>query len=128
MSEHERIAVMFHEALSSATSDYSAGLAAEQAQFAAHRVEDELIRMQADIERLLLITEGLWKVLKEEHGYDDDELVRRVLEVDLKDGKIDGKVASQKPGDCPHCDRPLSQDRRYCLYCGEPTPIELFSR
>lgn len=119
---------MFHEALSSATSTYSAGIAAEQAHYAANRVEDRLVCMQADIERLLLITEGLWSILKTEHGYEDEVLVRRVLEVDLKDGKIDGKVAAQKPGDCPHCNRPLSQDRRYCLYCGEPTPVELFSR
>ena len=119
---------MFHEARSSATSDYTAGFATEHAHHAANRVEEQLVCMQADIERLLLITEGLWNLLKAEHGYDDEELVRRVLEVDLKDGRIDGKVAAQKPGDCPHCDRPLSRDRRYCLYCGEPTPVELFSR
>ena len=119
---------MFHQALSSATNDYAAEVVAEHAHYAATRAEDQLVCMQTDIERLLLITEGLWNIVKEEHGYDDEDLVRRVLQVDMKDGKIDGKVAAQKPGDCPHCDRPLSQDRRFCLYCGEPTPVELFSR
>lgn len=87
---------MFHEALSSSPSDYSAGIAAEQAHYAASRVEDELVCVRADIERLLLITEGLWNILRDEHGYDDELLVRRVLEVDLKDGKIDGKLAAQR--------------------------------
>ena len=120
--------MIFHQALSSATSNYTAGLSADQAQRTVDRTEQQLVRVQADIERLLLITEGLWNILKAEHGYDDEELLRRVLEVDLKDGTIDGKVAAQTPGDCPDCARPLSRDRRYCLYCGEPTPVELFSR
>ena len=119
---------MFHDTLSSTTNDYTAGLAAEHGHHTASRIEERLARAQTDIERLLLITEGLWNILKAEHGYDDEELVRRVLEVDLKDGKIDGKVATKMPGDCPHCNRPLSRDRRYCLFCGEPTPVELFSR
>lgn len=119
---------MFHEALSATAPSYSAGVAAEQAHAAANRVAEQIVHMQADIERLLMITEGLWTILKDEHGYEDEDLVRRVLEVDLKDGKIDGKVAARKPGDCPHCNRPLSQDRRFCLYCGEPTPVNLFAR
>ena len=119
---------MFHEALFAATSNHTAGFAAKRANHTANRVEEQLDCVQADIERLLLITEGLWNILKAEHGYDDQELLRRVLEVDFKDGTIDGKVAAQRPGDCPGCARPLSRGRRYCLYCGKPTPIELFSR
>ena len=118
---------MFYEALTSAQRDGMAPFAAER-ENGASRVEVQLVRAQADIERLLLITEGLWNILKAEHGYEDEELLRQVLEVDLKDGKIDGRVAVQRLGDCPGCDRPLSRNRRYCLYCGEPVPIDLFSR
>lgn len=113
---------MFHNALSGDT------------EFDAHPTtcasptDERLVRAEADIERLLLLTEALWNVIKEEHGLEDDELVRRVLEVDLRDGRIDGRVGAKPPEDCPHCNRPVSSDRRYCLYCGEPVPVKLFAR
>ncbi|MBP89049.1 MAG: hypothetical protein CMJ64_20430 [Planctomycetaceae bacterium] len=119
---------MFHEALSSAGNDLSATLAAEDAHYAVNRMEDQSLRMEADIERLLLLSEALWNILKEQHGYKDDELVRRVLEVDSRDGRIDGRVAHRPPEDCPHCDRPVPNGRRYCLYCGQPVPVNLFAR
>lgn len=119
---------MFHTALSSASGDLSADFTASDAHYAANRAEDGLVRANADIERLMLITEALWNILKEQHGYADDELVRRVLEVDMRDGRIDGRVASRPPEDCPHCSRPVPSDRRYCLYCGEPVPVKLFAR
>lgn len=119
---------MFHEALSSVSGDLSAKLAAEDAHFAANRVEDEFVRFESDIERLLLVSEALWSILKEQHGYEDEELARRVLQIDMKDGRIDGRVASKPPEDCPHCNRPITADRRYCLYCGEPVPVKLFAR
>lgn len=81
-----------------------------------------------DIERLLLITEALWHIVKEKLSCEDDELVRRVLEIDARDGSVDGKVAPKPPPNCPNCDRPLMKHRRYCLYCGQPAPVDLFSR
>lgn len=117
---------MFHESLSSA--DLDARLAAEDAQYAVNRVEDQFGRVGVDIERLLLLTEALWSLLKEEHGYEDEELVRRVLEIDSRDGRIDGRLAAKPPEDCPHCNRPVPSERRYCLYCGEPVPVQLFAR
>ena len=119
---------MFHEALSSAGCDLSARLVAEDAHQAVNRVEDQFSRVDADIERLLLLTEALWSLLKEQHGYTDEELIRRVLEIDSRDGRIDGRLAAKPPENCPHCDRPIPGERRYCLYCGEPVPVRLFAR
>lgn len=119
---------MFHGTLSSAGSDLNASLVAEDAHQAGNRFEDQFGRVGADIERLLLVTEALWSLLKEQHGYDEEELVRRVLEIDSRDGRIDGRLAAKPPEDCPHCNRPVPCDRRYCLYCGEPVPVKLFAR
>jgi hypothetical protein len=79
------------------------------------RTQNEFI--QCDVEKLFMITEALWTILKEKHGCTDAELVRRVQEIDLRDGKLDDKVAKVKP-DCPKCGRKLMGKRPLCLYCG----------
>lgn len=84
--------------------------------------------LQFDLERLFMITEALWTLLKEEHGYTDDELMRRVENIDLRDGKLDGKVAKQANPLCPQCGRVLIGKRPMCLYCGTPVARAPFER
>ena len=92
------------------------------------RTQNEFI--QCDVEKLFMLTEALWTILKEKHGCTDAELVQRVQEIDLRDGKLDGKVAKVNP-DCPKCGRKLMGKRPVCLYCGaEVARVDLppFSR
>jgi hypothetical protein len=92
------------------------------------RTQNEFI--QCDVEKLFMLTEALWTILKEKHGCTDAELVQRVQEIDMRDGKLDGKVAKVKP-DCPKCSRKLMGKRPVCLYCGaEVARVDLqpFSR
>jgi hypothetical protein len=92
------------------------------------RAQNEII--QCDVEKLFMLTEALWTILKEKHGCTDAELVQRVQEIDLRDGKLDGKVAKVNP-DCPKCGRKLMGKRPVCLYCGaEVARVDLqpFSR
>ncbi|MFH2136874.1 MAG: hypothetical protein ABII88_00010 [Candidatus Omnitrophota bacterium] len=92
------------------------------------RTEIEIKETKLDIERLLLITEALWNILKEEHGYADEDLVKRVNEIDSRDGKLDGKVKPQGPLPCPNCGHNLMKKRPVCIYCGECINIDLFER
>jgi hypothetical protein len=92
------------------------------------RTQNEFI--QCDVEKLFMLTEALWTILKEKHGCTDAELVQRVQEIDLRDGKLDGKVAKVNP-DCPKCGRKLMGKRPVYLYCGaEVARVDLqpFSR
>ena len=93
----------------------------------AARQETEVLR--EDMERLLMIVEALWKILKEQHGYGDEELLKRVYEIDFSDGRLDGRVGTRaEPQNCPHCNRVLSRRRPTCVYCGKPVPMDLFGR
>ena len=92
------------------------------------RTQNEFI--QCDVEKLFMLTEALWTILKEKHGCTDAELVQRVQEIDLRDGKLDGRVTKVNP-DCPKCGRKLMGKRPVCLYCGaEVARVDLqpFSR
>ncbi len=84
---------------------------------ASARMDVDLLK--SDVERLLMITEALWLILKEQHGYDDNELVKRIVAIDMRDGKLDGRVAPEPPQKCPKCDRTLFKNRMRCVYCGE---------
>ncbi|HPG01203.1 MAG TPA: hypothetical protein PLE77_14185 [Kiritimatiellia bacterium] len=90
------------------------------------RTEVELMRY--DIERLLMITEALWQILKEQHGYDDSELTNRITEIDRRDGRLDGRVAPQPPSSCPRCGRTLERKRPFCLFCGQMIAHDPFER
>jgi|GEM_PF-1808110 hypothetical protein len=90
-------------------------------------IDSRLREVDFQIERLLMVSEALWDILKEDHGYDDTELMRRVASIDMKDGKLDGRVHNEAPQNCPKCDRVMGRHRSNCIYCGSVitrTPFE----
>jgi hypothetical protein len=96
---------MLSGGLSSAT-EIAAEAAARQA-----RKDVELLKH--DVDRLLLISEALWMLLKREHGYSDDVLTDLI-------SKIDGRGVKVPSRQCPYCSRPNSGNRPLCIYCGKP--------
>lgn len=117
---------MFH--YYGAMSDPVASQTASQASREASRAVTQVEQLGFDVERLMMITEALWSILKEQHGYADEELQRRVAEIDMRDGKLDGRVAPTAPVRCEQCDKPLLRKRPRCIYCGHNSPPALFNR
>lgn len=102
--------------------------AAREAETSAREAKTELEYLKLDVERLLMITEALWNMVKEKHGYEDDELMRKINEIDLRDEKLDGRVAPSPPRPCPKCNQPLAKRRISCIYCGTATTRDPFER
>lgn len=74
--------------------------------------------VEARLEYLTLISQALWELLKKETKLKEKDLIEKIVEVDLKDGKIDGKIT--KPVvKCKKCGSPISIRLRKCLYCGQ---------
>ena len=94
----------------------------------ARKAASTVALMQHHVERLLMITEALWDILKEQHGYTDEDLVKRVQQIDMRDGKLDGKVAAAGVKTCPSCKRPISGRHAACIYCGRTLGDDLFAR
>jgi hypothetical protein len=103
--------------------------AGEMASRAAAKVRTQNESIQCDVEKLFMITQALWTLLQDQHGYSDEDLIQRVQEIDLQDGKLDGKVAKSKiRPDCPECGRKLMGNRPVCLYCGAEVALDPFER
>jgi hypothetical protein len=100
---------------------------ASDAQASAREAKTEAELLRHDVDRLLLITEALWTFLKKEHGYTDEQLADAVKEIDLRDGRLDGKAAKAPPQPCPKCGRVNSGKQSLCIYCGAALPMTLFA-
>lgn len=84
-------------------------------------------RLSARVDRLTLINMALWSLMKERTGLTEEDLAKRIQEIDLADGQLDGKIRTQIKN-CPHCQRTLSQKHNRCLFCGyEPEEKDAFS-
>ncbi|MFH1499477.1 MAG: hypothetical protein ABII82_16830 [Verrucomicrobiota bacterium] len=78
-----------------------------------------LSEIEFKLERLSLITHALWDLLKDRHGYTDEELNDWINLTDLKDGRLDGRYkADTPPLNCPKCGRVVGRTQGRCIYCG----------
>lgn len=93
-----------------------------QAGRAVHKADqtaEELNRAKRQVEYLTLACQSMWELLREHNGLTDEALKEKMLEVDGRDGRTDGKIATQSM-DCPKCGAKTHSRRRLCVMCGEP--------
>ena len=69
------------------------------------------------LERLSLICMAMWTLIQSETNLTEEDLLRRVGEIDLLDGTADGRI-TRSVTRCGRCDRPMSSRHTRCIYCG----------
>lgn len=79
---------------------------------------NEVRRLEDRLERLELACAAMWSLVREVHGFTDEQLMARAIALDEADGKRDGKLGSG-PKVCPSCQRtsPVRSSGK-CLWCG----------
>ena len=80
-------------------------------------------RLEEQVERLTLSSMALAELLRDRLGVPQAEIEAKVHEIDLRDGRLDGKLSRPAPV-CPGCQRANSPHRTACLYCGKPLPVD----
>jgi len=95
--------------------------ASTEAQHMRKRQRLELEGLEEEIAHLRLITESLWELVSEVTGLTTEQLVQRINEVDMDDGKLDGRKV-HPPVDCTGCHAKIAPGVSTCSYCGEPAP------
>jgi ribosomal protein L32 len=99
--------------------DTAARIDASQAKAEAREASTEAHLLHAEIDRLYLINEALWTVIREAQGLTDQKLIDAMTDIDLRDGRLDGRAeATEAPDHCPSCGRTMLRHRPLCIYCG----------
>ena len=74
-----------------------------------------------DLDELTLATQAMWELLRDHLGFTDNHLKAKMLEIDARDGNVDGKIGPELI-DCSHCHQKASTLKPNCLYCGHRLP------
>ncbi len=80
------------------------------------RDRDEDLRERLD--RLVMLTEAMWELLRETAGMTEDHLLHKLAEIDGRDGAHDG-LRRRPPVDCG-CGAKVAVSAKVCAFCGEP--------
>ncbi len=83
----------------------------------------KISRLEEKIEFMRVANQALWEIVSEKCGVTVDEFKARVMEVDVRDGALDGRV-TMRILDCPNCHQKVNSKRALCLYCEAPLPLE----
>ncbi len=83
----------------------------------ARRAEDRSRDLEGRLEKLSLVCAAMWELFREKTGLTEEDLMSCVRQIDLADGRADGKVA-KTVSRCAKCDRVMSARHTRCIYCG----------
>ena len=95
---------------------YTRGAAASSAALGQTQLGD----LNDRIDRMLLVMDALWDLLKEQ-GYTDEQLMERIRTLDSADGTLDGK-RTPTPVACPKCKSMIAPGRETSVFCGAASP------
>ena len=84
-------------------------------------VRTSVRQLDDKVDRLALICRAMYELIRESSDISDEQLAAKVTEVDLRDGKADGKMTPQQK-DCPECDAKICARFNRCLFCGYKDP------
>lgn len=91
---------------------YKTGVSGEK-----DRAEKRNAYQDAQINKLNLICQAMWELIRDNTRLTEDDLLKKVKEIDLRDGVEDGKITPDQ--NCRKCNRRLQKRQARCLYCGE---------
>ena len=99
---------------------YQIEKAREEAQLAHAKSEGQGHRVdyvRDQVERLTLACQAMWELLRDHSDLTEEDLQSKILEIDARDGHVDGKLGHEVLA-CPHCSQRTSTRRSRCVFCG----------
>jgi len=92
---------------------------ADRVQAKSYESERRINQLEAEVDSLTLLSMAMWELFGKSNGLFMKDLEAKMQEIDLRDGKLDGKL-DHGPIQCSHCNRTLDERRKTCVYCGTP--------
>lgn len=98
----------------------SVGFAADETQRQARRADMEIHALEMRVEQLVTLNEAMWQLVCETTGLTDAHLAYRVDELDMSDGRPDGRKQTRAKK-CS-CGAMVNPRLDICQFCGVPAP------
>jgi hypothetical protein len=105
---------------------YMGNQSSSRAESKATSLESQVKALRADLARSLMISEALWELLRDRAKLTEEDLHKKLYEIDMRDGVIDGKN-QRKAKKCPDCEHMVSSRHPACIYCGKVMDDSVFS-
>ncbi|MCU7844236.1 MAG: zinc ribbon domain-containing protein [Candidatus Thiodiazotropha sp. (ex Monitilora ramsayi)] len=93
-----------------------------ETQVRSHSNSSDIVYVEEKLDNLILITHAIWELL-EENGISENQLEKKIKEIDLRDGIKDGKSSSTITS-CPECGKKIKSRRSNCFWCGAKIPLD----
>lgn len=77
----------------------------------------DLNELNRHVRKLALVSQALYEILKERTGITDEELRRKIDQIDMRDGAMNGR-ADMAPLKCPKCAVSVTPGALNCQVCG----------
>ena len=74
--------------------------------------------LKTNLQRSLMVSQALWEIVRFQCGLTDEDILRKISEIDLRDGQLDGKNQGTAIN-CPGCKQSISTRNQACPYCGQ---------
>lgn len=85
----------------------------------------EIDKLKKKVDKLSMITEGLWLIIRDELKLSDDKLKEKIKK-ELIDDNLEGSIYSKAAKACKHCSNPLQEGKSLCIYCGKEAGEDVF--
>jgi len=79
--------------------------------------DGELAELQRQVDKIALVNQALYELLRARTGITDEDLRRKIREVDMRDGSEDGDIKAP-PLKCPKCGGAVTVGALFCQTCG----------
>ena len=93
-------------------------LSADKARIDAKVNSRSIAELEERVDRLSLLCHALFEELQRTTGFSEDQLRGRMVEIDLRDGKADGKYSPGVSEECSECGHKNKRRRPNCYWCG----------
>ena len=94
-------------------------IASDKMSAKADRAANEARELADRLERLQLGCQAMWELIRDRTDLSEADLEAKILEIDARDGRVDGKMTTQSLT-CHACGRPTNSKRERCVMCGAP--------
>lgn len=95
---------------------------ASEANIKSRRNSKDVALLEEKIDALALACHAMWEIMQDKQNLTTEQLEKKIQELDLRDGKLDGKL-NITVMNCPDCGHKLSPRHTNCFYCGAELPV-----